>query len=221
MDATLDTPHTAPAPASPAKRFNRETLLFGLALLTVMAAAAGGWYLLEQSRYVYTDKAEVQAPLIQLAPSAPGQLKHVSISEGDSVEASQAVARVGDEILHTEVAGLVVTVQKDIGAVYTPAKPVVTMIDPHELRVVAQIEEDKGLRDIEEGQDAIFTVDAYGSRQFHGTVESVSATKRQGDVVFNISDKRESKQFDVKIAYDHTAYPELRNGMSARVWIVK
>jgi len=44
---------------------------------------------------------------------------------------------------------------------------------------------------------------------------------REGDVVFNISDKREVKQFDVKVRFDISKYPELKNGMSAKMWIKK
>jgi len=39
--------------------------------------------------------------------------------------------------------------------------------------------------------------------------------------VFSISDKRESREFEVKALFDSQAYPELKNGMSARMWIEK
>jgi hypothetical protein len=89
------------------------------------------------------------------------------------------------------------------------------------MRVVARIQEDKGLRDIHAFQKVFFTVDAYGSERFEGFVEKVSETSREGDVVFNISDKREAKEFEVKIRYDLNRYPMFENGMSAKVWIVK
>jgi multidrug resistance efflux pump len=219
----MNPPETTP-PAVPEKkksRFTRKNIFLALGVLTLIAVIAGVWYFINASRYVYTDKAELEAPLIQLAPQTAGVLMHVSVDEGDMLAQSQPVARVGDEILRTQIAGLAVTVQKDIGAAYAPGKPVVTMIDPQELRVIARIEEDKGLKDVHKGQRVIFTVDAFGSQQFEGTVEAVSATKRADDVVFNISDKREVKEFDVKIDYDHEQLKEFQNGMSARVWIVK
>jgi len=64
-----------------------------------------------------------------------------------------------------------------------------------------------------------FTVDAFGSRKFQGIVDEISPTARQEDIVFNISDKRQTNQFDVKIRFDVSAYPEIKNGMSAKVWI--
>jgi multidrug resistance efflux pump len=94
------------------------------------------------------------------------------------------------------------------------------MINPDELRVIGRIEEDKGLKDIFVGQRAFFTVDAFGGEEFSGEVESVSPTPHEGDVVFNISDKREEKEFDIKIRYDDS-HPEFLDGMSAKVWIYK
>ena len=95
------------------------------------------------------------------------------------------------------------------------------MVDPSQLRVVAHVDEDKGLSDIMPGDQATFTVDAFGSKKFTGVVDDVSPTARQQDIVFNISDARQTDQFDVSIRFDTAAYPELKNGMSAKVWIYK
>jgi PAS domain-containing protein len=87
------------------------------------------------------------------------------------------------------------------------------------LRVVAQVEEDKGLANIKVGQRVAFTVDVFGSKKFEGVVDEVSPTSRQGDVVFNISSQRQVNEFNVKIRFDVSKYPELKNGMSAKAWI--
>jgi len=71
------------------------------------------------------------------------------------------------------------------------------------------------------GQRATFTVDAFGGRVFNGIVDEVSPTSRAGDVVFSISDKRQEQEFNIKVRYDATAYPELKNGMSAKLTIYK
>ena len=223
-----DTPHTqAPVHAPSAQRkplFNparRKAYIAWSSVFGVVCVVAGLLYWNNQRKYVFSEHAEVAAPLIQLAPQVGGELKHVSVRQGESVSAFQTVARVGDEIIATHVAGIVTDVQRDIGAVYRSGQAVVTMIDPQELHVVAHIEEDKGINEVHEGQRVIFTVDAFGSEKFEGTVESLSRTKKAGDVVFNISDKREVQEFDVRIRYDYTQNQQFRNGMSARVWIVK
>lgn len=213
MDESL--PH--PLPEKKSKKF---VVPFVIAL---SIAFVGGivWYWMVQRQYVYSDKAAISASLIELTPFNPGILKKVLIDEGDVLSAHQAVAYVGTEILTTEVSGVAVMVKNDIGAQYHANEAVVTMIEPKEMRLVARIEEDKGLKDIWVGQKAYFTVDAYGSQEFEGVVESVSQTSREGDVVFNISDKRETKEFEVEVKYDLMTSPAFRQGMSAEVWIRK
>ncbi|HRH93604.1 MAG TPA: HlyD family efflux transporter periplasmic adaptor subunit, partial [Candidatus Peribacteria bacterium] len=205
-----------------AKKPSRRPMIIGVvAVLGVLACIGAVLYVMHEIQYVFTDKAEIEAPLIALGPTRPGMLKRVYVEAGDIVRASQTMAWVGDETINAQVDGLVVDARGDIGAPYQPGQSVVTMIQPEELRVVARIDEDKGLKDIYVGQKAFFTLDAFGSRQFPGVVSSVSPTKRANDVVFNISDKRETKQFDVKISYDADIGSLFQNGMSARVWIVK
>lgn len=212
---------SADAKAPKKSRINRRQLITGAIVLLIICAVGSVWYYTNASKYVFTDKADVEAPLINLGSQSAGTLRDVYVDQGDWIPAHKAVARVGDDMIVTRVPGIAVTVKKDIGAEYQAGSPVVSMIEPKELRVVARIDEDKGLKDIYVGQTAYFTVDAYGSKKFEGTVESISETSRTGDVVFNISDKREEKQFDVKIRFDTDEYTSLNNGMSARVWIVK
>jgi hypothetical protein len=50
-------------------------------------------------------------------------------------------------------------------------------------------------------------------------VDEVSPTSEQGSVVFDISDQRPTNQFDVYVRFDPSKYPELKNGMSARIWV--
>lgn len=205
----------APAPS------RRAIIVGSVVAACVVATVAATAYLVHQSNFVYTDDAEVSAPLIVLSAQSRGTLKRVNVREGDPVRPSETVAWIGDETVTSQVEGLVVDAERNIGSIYLPGQPIVTMIQPRELRIVAKIDEDKGLKDVYKGQRVVFTVDAFGSRQFEGTVESVSPTKDEGDVVFSISDKRETKQFEVKVDYDRSAVPTLSNGMSARVWIVK
>jgi multidrug resistance efflux pump len=195
------------------------TIIIGA--LIIGGGLAGGLYLLTASKQVNLDKAQITAPVIDLAPQTAGTLEEVYVNVGDAVRKDTAVARVGNEIVKPDVDGTILSVNKDIGKLFGPGVPVATIIDPNELRVVAQADEDKGLKDISVGQGAIFTVDAFGSKKFSGTVDEVSPTSRASGVVFSISDKRATQTFDVKIRFNVTDYPELKNGMSAKVIIYK
>ncbi len=196
-------------------------LIIGGVVLGLLALAVGLYYVLVVQTRISIDKSEVSAPVINLAPANPGVLKELYVSEGDTVLPFQPVARVGDALIKTQTGGIVISVQNTIGEIFAPSQTVVQMIDPSKLRIVGHLDEDKGLDQIHVGQDASFTVDAFPGKKFDGTVYSISEATHQNDVVFNISDKREVKQFDIKIGYDQNAYPELKQGMSAKIVIYK
>jgi multidrug resistance efflux pump len=171
------------------------------------------------SQRVYIEEASIQAPLINLAPSAPGILQEVYVHEGDLVNANTPVARVGNELVKAKVAGVIVSVPETIGAQVTPAQAVVAMIDPKQLRVVGEVDENKGLDRIKIGDPVTFTVDAFGKKQFSGIIDEVAPTANSAGIVFNISGTRSTQQFDVKARFDSEAYSALKNGMSARMWV--
>ncbi len=200
---------------------NRQTLQLIGEVILVAVLIGGGVYWYITSGRVFTDQAQIEAPLIDLGPEQPGVLKEIYVHEGDLIDVNTTVARVNDELVKSTSAGIVVGVTNEIGGLVTPGSPVVTMINPSDLRVNASIPEDKGLSDIRVGQRAVFTVDAFGSKQFTGVVDSIAKTAKTSSVVFSISDKRQEQEYVIKIKFDQQQYPELLNGMSARVWIYK
>jgi multidrug resistance efflux pump len=121
----------------------------------------------------------------------------------------------------SKVGGVIASVNHQEGQIFSAGTPVVSMINTGEERVVGQVDENKGLSDIKVGQVATFTVDAFGSKKYQGTVDEISPVADQSAVVFNISDERQVKQFDVKVSFDIKAYPELKDGMSAKITIYK
>lgn len=189
------------------------------AIALVLVIVGGLLYWQMSTTRVGIDTSLLSAPIIDLSPSTPGQLEELYVNEGDTVAANTPVAKVGDEIIKSKVAGEIISVQNNIGKSFNPGQAVVSMIDRTELRVVGTIDENKGLDKIHVGQLASFTVDTFGSKQYQGVVDEVSPSSNQSDVVFNISDARQIQQFNVKVRFDTTAYPELKNGMSAKLTI--
>ena len=203
-----------------AKTNTRRTwILTGLVALIIIVAAVGSIYWRITSMRISIDTASIEAPEIDLSPSTPGILEDVYVNEGDSVAANTTVARVGDQLIQTKVAGIILSVPDTVGAQVNAGTAVVTMIDPTSLRVVGEIDENKGLSRIAVGDSVTFTVDAFGSQTFSGVVDEVAPTSNQSGVVFNISNQRETQQFDIKARFDTSEYPQLKNGMSARMWI--
>lgn len=204
------------------KRLTRNLWLIGGSIALIIAAGAAGliYWNAAQGR-VYIEKSEISAPRIDLAPQNAGILEEVNIHEGDSIFPDTVVARIGNELIKNRDGGVIINVNNNIGKLFNRGEAVVSTIDPSQLRVVGHLEEDRGLQYVKIGQAAIFTVDAFGSKEYYGVVDEISPSSRRGDVVFNISDQRQTNQFDVKVRFDFSRHPELKNGMSAKLWIYK
>jgi multidrug resistance efflux pump len=203
-------------------RVLRSPVVLGVILILIAAGAFFGVrYVQDSASKIYIETSEISAPLVSLGPDTPGTLKLLYVKEGDKVAVGQQLFSVGNSVVSAKTAGVITTVQNTPGQFAGQQSVIVQMYDPAGLRVVGHIQEDQGLSDIKVGQKAMFTVDAYGSREYEGTVESIARTADQASLAFSISDKRQEKQFAVKVAFDANAYPEVRNGMSARLWILK
>jgi multidrug resistance efflux pump len=201
-----------------------KIIVWVIGIIVVVGAVGGGLYWYVTSKTVYIDLSQVTAPLINLSPVNSGVLEEVFVNVGDTVTINEPVARVGNEIVEAKVAGQIVSVDNNIGEyvnTMTGQGTVATMIDPTQLRVVGNLDENKGLSDVQVGDPATFTVDAFGSQVFKGVVDEVSPTSEQSDVVFNISNQRPTNQFAVKVRFDPSQYPQLKNGMSAKIWVYK
>ena len=199
----------------------RRIMIVVLIVFVIAASAIGLVYLNVVSKRVYVEKSEIDASPIALSSKSGGVLEELFVKEGDEISADDVVARVGNELVKAKDAGLVISRQNSIGKFFNPGEAVVTMIKPADLRVVGRLEEDKGLSDAKVGQRVLFEVDAFGTKQYEGIIDEVSPTARASDVVFNISDQRQENEFNVKARFNLSKYPELKNGMSAKMWIYK
>ncbi len=199
-----------------------KLILWVIIGLVAITAVGGGLYYYVSSKTVYIDLSQIQAPLINLSPTNSGVLQAVYVNPGDTVAANQPIALVGNQVVEAQTAGEIVSTNNDIGQymnTMTGQGAVATMIDPTQLRVVGNLDENKGLDNVKVGDPATFTVDAFGGEQFKGVVDEVAPTSEQSSVVFNISDQRPTNQFAVYVRFDPSQYPQLKNGMSARIWV--
>jgi len=192
----------------------------GLIILFLVCLAIGGYYFYIVNQRVYSDKAEIFAPLITLSPEQYSVLQKVLVKEGDRVVVNQAVAKLSNaSFVVAKQDGIVVKINDQVGKLFAPGEAIVTMVNPDGLRLIVHVAENKGLTFVRVGQKVVFTVDTFGSKKFNGTVEEIAQSADQSSVVFSISDKRDEKDFSIKVKYDN--YPELFNGMSAKASIYK
>jgi multidrug resistance efflux pump len=198
--------------------FMKKPWVQSLGGIVLIAITLGGFlYWKSISSYVAIDMSQISAPMIAIGPESAGILSEVYVKPGDKVAVNEPLARVSGETLSAKTSGIVISTQNTPGQVFSVGSPVVSMIDPSQLRVVGKIDENKGLSSIKIGDPVTFTVDAFGSKEFVGVVDEISQTSDQSGVLFSISDKREIKQFDIKVRYDISLYPEFKNGMSAKI----
>jgi multidrug resistance efflux pump len=204
------------------KKSGRRSVAFKiLGVIIVIAAIGGGVYWYVSSKTVYIDQSVIQAPIINLSPTNSGPLQAVFVNVGDIVTANQPIARVGDEIVESKTSGEIVSIDKNIGEfenALSGQAVVATMVDPTQLRVVGHLDENKGLASVAVGDIAKFTVDTFGSKIYYGVVDEVGQTS-QVSVTSNIFNQRPVNEFDVYVRFDPAKYPELKDGMSARIWV--
>jgi len=201
----------------------QKRTIFWLVVVIIIGGCILGLYLYVSSKYGYIDQSVVEAPIINLSPTNSGVLQSVFVKDGDSVGIDEPIVRVGNEIVKAKVNGLIVFVNQNIGQFENALGGqaiVATMIDPTQLRVTGLIDEDKGLSDIKVGDVAKFTVDAFGSKEYYGVVDEISQVS-QASAVNNIFNQRPTNKFNIYILFNPVRYPELKSGMSARIWIFR
>lgn len=199
----------------------RKVIRIVVAILATLSLLGFGYYWFYMRTVIFTDKASISAPLIDIGSEKPGTLKEIFVKEGDIIKPYAHIARIDNFYVSSKASGMVIKTNDLAGKFFTPGQPIITIINPDDMRVLAHIEENNGLSEIHLGQKVKFTVDAFDSKEYTGVVDEIAKSSDESSVAFSISDKREVKQFIVKIKYDVAAYPELLNGMSARVWIYK
>ncbi len=190
-----------------------------LGIFVIGGALFGFLYWQSHMNTVAIKDAFLEAPVIALSPIAPGILNAVYVHPGDTVPANAQIASVGTSILATKEAGIVASVSENLGSYFAPGQTVATVVAVSEMKVVGAIEETKGLKDLSIGQRATFTVDAFPGKKYEGTVSEIAASANDTSAVFTISDKRPIQRFNVKVQFNSAEYPELKNGMSAKITV--
>lgn len=199
--------------------FRRPEFQSLIAAFLIFGLLAGFLIYVYSKNYVSIEDSHIEAPIVNLSPAVSGILNAVYVKEGDSVSPGTEVARIGSESLISREGGIVSVAPKATGNFYAPGQTAVSIIVESRMRAVGTIEETKGLSLLKAGQAVVFTVDAFPGNEYIGKVDSVSPTSVDNSVTFSISDKRPIKKFNVYVAFDRSKYPELRNGMSAKIKI--
>ncbi len=198
---------------------NRKVLRSLITIILILIIVGGFYYWQTKKDRVFVENAQISAPLIAVSPTSGGRLLEIDVEEGKPVKKGDTIAIVGSETIRSTTDGLVVMANNQVGGSLTPLSSVAQLIDPSQMRIVGTIDENKGLDELKVGQVASFSVDAYPGKTFWGYVDQVSPTAKQTQLSFSISSERPTQQFQVYVRFPATKYPELKNGMSAKLTI--
>lgn len=189
-----------------------------LAAVIVLITASMLYYQSRKGR-VFIDDSLVTAPIVSVAPATGEELTELDVYEGEHVTKGDALGIVGGQTLYADTDGLVIMANNQIGSMVSVQDPLAQIIHTPDMRITGTIDENKGLIDIKIGQVASFTVDALPGQTFWGYVDEVSPSAKQTALAFSISSERPTQQFVVYVKYDTNKYPQIKNGMSAKLTV--
>lgn len=202
------------------KRVRNPKILRVIIGFFIVLIIVGGFFYYEKiNNRIKIDTSLIQAPLINIAPTTVGTLNQMNAVEGHFVSTGDVLAVVGSETIRAKSDGLIVLSSNTVGGTVSPAQSLVQMIRTTDLRVVGTIDENKGLDKIAVGQAVEFTVDALPGKTFWGFVDEISPTAKQTQVAFSISSERPTQQYLVYARYNTSLYPQIKNGMSAKMTV--
>lgn len=198
--------------------FKNKAFLKGLGIFLIIVLVIGSYIVYEiVSGRIFIDDSLIQTPIITVSPSVSGKVQEMDVIEGQHVQKGDQLAIVGSEALRADTDGIVITAPDMTGSSVTPATQLIQMIQPVDMRVAGTIDENKGLNEIKVGQVVSFTVDALPGQTFWGYVDEISPTAKTSQLSFSISSERPTQQFVVYARFDAAKYPQILNGMSAKM----
>jgi len=194
----LDGHGTNPAAVAPSKqrRPSRAMVYPIIAIIVVIIAVFAYRYWYNSAHFVWTDNAQVSGSIIQVGPLNAGQVGAVYTDVGQRVQAGQVIAQVSVPqmlavttggtaklgITDTEnqtvdvkspLTGVVVARVADPGSTLAAGQPIIEVVDPNALWVVANVNE-TDLDRVHVGNPVDVTVDSLGVT-LPGRVEAITA----------------------------------------------
>jgi multidrug resistance efflux pump len=184
-----------PAP-EPRRRRGPGCVLIPVFLLLLLAGGYVAYnYMQDQARYVSTENAVVTGPLLQVGTLNAGRVLNVVADIGENVTRDQVVAKVAlpsmiastvngsqkvgfrdteDQsiLVQSPVDGIVIARQANPGDTVAVGQPILTVVDPQNLWVQANIEETK-INRVHPGQPVEVRIDTSG-KTLPGRVQAVN-----------------------------------------------
>ena len=162
--------------AKPEKgRSGRGAVAALIALVVVIAAITGGYFVLRDMNLLPTDNVKVTASLHAITPSGAGKLRRLMVKKGDVVKKDQILALSENTgYLKSPVDGAVVECDVAEGQTVGPSTVIAVVADTRDIYIQANVEE-TAIRRVRAGQAVRVTLDAYPGQAFSGVVREIDS----------------------------------------------
>ncbi len=161
----------------------RKILIIGILIAIVVALGSiGFYYWYENTYYVSTEDAKIDADFVSVIPQISGKLLELNVDDGDVVTKNEILARqemnglpdtsVEQSLVRAPIDGIVVKKQGEVGEIFSNSQPLFTLVDPKNIYITANIEETK-LSEVKVGQPVDISIDQFGSEKFTGKVKTI------------------------------------------------
>ncbi len=162
--------------AKPEKgRSGRGAVAALIALVVVIAAITGGYFVLRDMNLLTTDNVKVTASLHAITPSGAGKLRRLMVKKGDVVKKDQILALSENTgYLKSPVDGSVVECDVAEGQTVGPSTVIAVVADTRDIYIQANVEE-TAIRRVRAGQAVRVTLDAYPGQAFSGVVREIDS----------------------------------------------
>ncbi|WP_315068173.1 efflux RND transporter periplasmic adaptor subunit [uncultured Clostridium sp.] len=161
----------------------RKILIIGILIAIVVALGSiGFYYWYENTYYVSTEDAKINADFVSVIPQISGKLLELNVDDGDVVTKNEILARqemnglpdtsVEQSLVRAPIDGIVVKKQGEVGEIFSNSQPLFTLVDPKNIYITANIEETK-LSEVKVGQPVDISIDQFGSEKFTGKVKTI------------------------------------------------
>lgn len=205
-------------------------------LSSLIIILSGLWFYFsyQNSHYIVTDDAKVDAKIVKVSPQISGRILELPFIENQMVEASDVLGRLSDDalpaganldltIIRAPISGQIIEKLSSPGEMGSASSPVALMVDPSDMYITANIEEDK-IKRVQPGQEVHFTLDSFPGVWFEGNVDSIGSTstsmlsllpaQNSGSTFIKVT-----QRIPVKIRFHGHYQQKLLPGMNARVKI--
>ncbi len=162
--------------AKPEKgRSGRGAVAALIALVVVIAAITGGYFVLRDMNLLTTDNVKVTASLHAITPSGAGKLRRLMVKKGDVVKKDQILALSENTgYLKSPVDGAIVECDVAEGQTVGPSTVIAVVADTRDIYIQANVEE-TAIRRVRAGQAVRVTLDAYPGQAFSGVVREIDS----------------------------------------------